>query len=158
MIRKIPVILALGLVFSGPLFAADSYIVQSVAGKVEREVSPGKWEAVREGAVLTGATVINTGLNASLVLKADDKTITIRAMQKGTVENLAAADSAGGVRIGGKILSSKTAINARGTSNTSTASTRASEAVAPRIDWEEIPAEAAESPDPESPEVPAETP
>jgi hypothetical protein len=141
MVQKILAVLALGLVFSGPLFAGDSYTVQSVTGKVEREVAPGKWEAVKESAVLTGATVINTGLNASLVLKEGAKTITIRAMQKGTVENLAAAGSSGGVRIGGKIFSSNTAISARGTSNTSTASTRASEAADPGIEWEDLPAE-----------------
>ncbi|MDR1240226.1 MAG: hypothetical protein LBK27_08925 [Treponema sp.] len=134
--QKIGMVLVLGVVFSGMVFAADPYVVQSVAGKVEREVSPGKWEPVAVGASLTAATVINTGLNSTLVLKNGDKTVTIRAMQKGTVENLAAAGSASGVRIGGKISSSNTAVNARGTSNTSTASTRASEAVAD-VEWAE---------------------
>jgi hypothetical protein len=96
---------------------------------VEREVSPGQWEAVQEGLSLTAATVINTGLNSTLSLKTGDKTVTIKAMQKGTVENLAAAGSSTGVRISGKISSSSLAIRARDTSNTSTASTRASEMV-----------------------------
>jgi hypothetical protein len=120
--------LILGVVFSGVVFAADSYVVQSVAGKVEKEISPGKWEAVSPGSSLSAATVLNTGLNSSLVVKNGDKTVTIKAMQKGTVESLAAAGSSGGVRIGGRISVSNTAVNARGTSNTSTASTRASEA------------------------------
>jgi hypothetical protein len=133
--KKLCVLMILGVVFAGLVFAADPYVVQSVSGKVEREVSPGKWEAVGAGASLTAATVINTGLNSSMVLKNGDKTITIRAMQKGTVENLAAAGSTGGVRIGGRVSSSDTAVSARGTSNTSTASTRASEAAAADVEW-----------------------
>jgi hypothetical protein len=129
--------LILGVVFSAIAFAVEPYVVQSVTGKVEREVFPGKWEPVTVGASLTAATVINTGLNSTLVLKNGDKTITIRAMQKGTVENLAATGASGGVRIGGKISSSKTAISARGTSNTATASTRANEVAAPDVEWEE---------------------
>jgi hypothetical protein len=134
--RKIVMILALGMVCAGLAFAADPYVVQSVTGKVEREVSPGQWEAVNEGASLTAAAVINTGLNSILVLKNGDKTVTIKAMQKGTVENLAAAGSSGAVRISGKISSSTAALRARGTSNTSTASTRASE-VAGDPEWTE---------------------
>ncbi|MDR0624345.1 MAG: hypothetical protein LBG10_07935 [Treponema sp.] len=127
--RNIVMILALGTVCAGLAFAADPYVVQSVTGKVEREVSPGAWEAVEAGAILTPATVINTGLNSTLVLKNGDKTFTIKAMQKGAVENLAAAAGSGSVRISGKISSSTAALRARGTSNTSTASTRASEMV-----------------------------
>jgi hypothetical protein len=134
--KTVILLVVLGLAVSGLVFAADPYIVQSVAGKVEREVAPGRWEALTPGASLTPAAVINTGLNASLVLKNGNKTVTIKAMQKGTVENLAGAESASGVRIGGRISSSDTAISARGTSNTSTASTRASEAVTD-LEWAE---------------------
>jgi hypothetical protein len=135
--QKMIMILVLGVICSGLVFAAEPYVVQSVTGKVEREVSPGKWEAVSAGTSLTAATVINTGLNSTLVLKNGSNTVTIRAMQKGTVENLAAAGTSSGVRIGGKISSSNTAVSARGTSNTSTASTRASEAAASEVEWEE---------------------
>jgi hypothetical protein len=133
--KAILIALILGFVFTGIVFAADSYVVQSVTGKVEREVSPGKWEAIRAGANLSAATVLNTGLNSTLVLKDGAKTITIKAMQKGTVENLALA-AAGGVKIGGKISVSNTAVNSRGTSNVSTASTRASEA-SNDLEWAE---------------------
>ncbi|MDR1318856.1 MAG: hypothetical protein LBJ90_04455 [Treponema sp.] len=127
--KKFVLFLIIGLMFSGILFAADGFVVQSVTGKVEKEVSPGKWEAVREGSTLSAATVLNTGLNSNLVVKNGEKLITIKAMQKGTLESLAAVNSSSGIRIGGRISSSTTAVNARGTSNTSTASTRASEAV-----------------------------
>jgi hypothetical protein len=134
--KKLAFILIIGFVFSGVIFAADRYIVQSVTGKVEKEVSPGRWEAVSEGSGLSAATMLNTGLNSSMVVKDGDKVITIRAMQKGTLESLAAANSSSGVRIGGRISSSTTAVSARGTSNTSTASTRASEAVSAQ-EWAE---------------------
>jgi hypothetical protein len=129
--------ITLGLILAGFVFAVDEYEVQRVTGKVEREVSPGRWEAVAVGAVLTPATVINTGLNSTLVLKTGEQTLTVKAMQKGTVENLTSAGaSSAGVRIGGRVSDSNTATTARGTSNISTASTRASDA-ADDLDWVE---------------------
>jgi hypothetical protein len=79
--RILIIAITLGLVLGGFVFAADGYEVQQVDGKVEREASPGKWEAVAAGAVLTPATVVNTGLNSTLVLKSGGKTFTIKAMQ-----------------------------------------------------------------------------
>jgi hypothetical protein len=126
--KKIIVLaLILGVVLAGLAFA-DGYVVQSVTGKVEREVAPGKWEAVTQGMTLSAATVINTSLNAQLELAEGGKTITIKAMQKGTVESLAGGTSASGVRISGRVTESRTGVSARGTSNISTASTRASDA------------------------------
>jgi hypothetical protein len=134
--RKIVIMLVLGLVLSGLVFAADGYVVQSVSGKVEREVSPGKWEAVTVGMTLSPAVVINTSLNSQLELEGSGKTVTIKAMQKGTVETLAGGASASGLRISGKVTESKTGVSSRGTSNISTASTRASDAAA-GVEWVE---------------------
>jgi hypothetical protein len=133
--KKMLVFLCLGLAVGGMAFA-DGYTVQSVTGKVEREVSPGKWEAVKDGAVLSASAVINTGLNSSLVLMDGGKTVTIRAMQKGAVEALVRSNTVAGVRIGGTVSGSNTAESVRGTSNISTASTRASDA-AEDFDWAE---------------------
>jgi hypothetical protein len=134
--KKFCALLFFGLVFSVMVFAADTYTVQSVTGKVEREVSPGKWEALAVGTTLTGATVVNTGINSTLVLKSGSQSVTVPAMKKGTVETLAAAGSAAGIRIGGKVSGNETAVSARGTVTTSTASTRASEA-AEDLEWAE---------------------
>ena len=134
--KIILMVVVLGVILTGIAFAAESYVVQSVTGKVEREVSPGKWEALKNGATLTGATVVNTGLNSSLVLMSGDNTVTIKAMQKGTIENLASAGASTGVRIGGKISNTSTTVTSRGTASTSTASTRASEA-AKEPEWVE---------------------
>ncbi|MDR1288484.1 MAG: hypothetical protein LBK08_12825 [Treponema sp.] len=133
--KKLFVFLFLALVIGGMAFA-DGYTVQGVTGKVEREVSPGKWEAVKAGSVLSASAVINTGLNSSLVLKDGDRVVTIRAMQKGAVEALIRSNVAAGVRIGGTVSESNTAAGVRSTSNVSTASTRASDA-AEDIDWAE---------------------
>jgi hypothetical protein len=122
-------IVVLGLIGSSAVFALD-YTVQSITGTVEREVSPGKWEAVKAGAVLSDAAVVNVGLNSSLVLKEADKTLTISAMQKGALKSLLQTGAASGIRIGGKVSESNTTISARGTANVSTASTRASDAAA----------------------------
>jgi hypothetical protein len=103
---------------------------------VEREVSPGKWEAVTEGMTLSPATVINTNLNAQLVLDEGGKTVVIKAMQKGALGTLAGGASASGVRISGRVTESRTDTAARGTSNISTASTRASDAAAD-MEWAE---------------------
>jgi hypothetical protein len=129
-------VLVLGFVFSGFLFAADNYTVEKIIGKVEQEVSPGKWVAVKEGATLSAATVLNTGLNSNVVLKVGDAKVTISAMKKGTIKTLIGNSAASGVKIGGKVSESNTSTNARGTSNISTASTRASDA-AQEVEWAE---------------------
>jgi hypothetical protein len=134
--KKICALLLFGLVFSVMVFAVDTYIVQSVAGKVEREVSPGKWEAVTSGMTLTGATVINTGINSVLVLKNDSQSVTVPAMKKGPLETLATTGGGAGIRIGGRVSGSNTSVSARGAVSTSTASTRASEA-AEDLEWAE---------------------
>jgi hypothetical protein len=119
----------LGFVCVSAAFALD-YTVQTIIGTVEREVSPGKWEALKAGTVLSDATVVNVGLNSSLVLQGGDKPLTINAMQKGALKTLVQTGSSSGIRIGGRVSESNTAVTARGTANVSTASTRASDAAA----------------------------
>jgi len=117
----------LGLVFSSMVFAADSYVVQSV-NNVKKEVAPGKWEMVTAGSTLSSSTVLDIGISGNLELKLNEKTFAIKSMKKDTLENLLAADNSGGIKIGGKITSSNIAVNSRAASGTATASTRASDA------------------------------
>lgn len=132
--KLVIVAIALVTLFSGVLFAAETvgdYIVQSVTGKVEREVSANKWEAVVAGMKLPPSAVVNTGLNSSLVLKRGETVIVIKAMQKGPVEKLVAAMGAqsAGIKLGTKIKETGvTADSGQAKSNVSTASTRASDA------------------------------
>lgn len=91
-----------GLMTSAHLFAGEDYTVRSVSGRVERELAPHKWEDITAGMVITASTVINTGINARLVLQAGDELITIQSGQRGTVDQLARLVSASSVRIGGE--------------------------------------------------------
>ena len=77
------------VLFTGTmLFAANSYVVESIVGNVTYESAPGKFEKVKVGQELSASTVLNTGLNSSVVINLDGKSITIKAKQKGTVESL----------------------------------------------------------------------
>ena len=117
--------------------AATEYIVQSVTGKVEFEASAGKWEAVTVGMKLAPSAVVNTGVNSTLVVKVGANSVTIKAMQKDTVEKLTSsvASAKTGVKIGAKATASDvTADSGQSRTNISTASTRASDATKD-IDW-----------------------
>ncbi|HNY21775.1 MAG TPA: hypothetical protein PKO22_06450 [Treponemataceae bacterium] len=123
------------------LFAqpATEYVVQSVTGKVEVETTPGNWDAVTVGMKLAPSAVVNTGLNSSLVLKAADRALKIKAMQKGTIDKLVAAQGTpkSGVKVGAKAkASSANSDDVQGRTNISTASTRASDATKD-IEWTE---------------------
>jgi hypothetical protein len=130
MTKKILIALAFIAFVAGFAVAQDA-IVQKVTGRVEFEASPGKWEVVKVGQKLAPTAVINTKLNASLVLKIGDKLVTIKAMQKGTVAKLSsdklAAGDTGAIKAG-EVKQSSIAVNdTAGNSNISTASTRAAE-------------------------------
>lgn len=113
------------------MFAASgSYIVDSFEGNVSYESAPGKFAKVKVGQELSASTVINTGLNSSVVLKFEDKSITIKAKQKGTVESLfvAAAPAKGGLKKQ-SIAKADAVDSATGSrEGVATASSRASEA------------------------------
>ena len=137
--KKLFFVLALSLVMSASIFAAgNSYKVKQVKGKVTYEATPGNWKSVSVGQELSASTVLNTSLNSSLVLTLDDDDITIKAMQKGTVDNLVASAS-GTAKVGAKkgLKSSSVAGEVSGKSKgTATASSRASEAKED-VDWDE---------------------
>jgi len=108
------------------------YVVQSVTGKVDYEASAGNWKAVTEGLKLSSTAVINTGINSRLIVKTDNRAITIKPLQKGILEDLVSksiATSGSGITIGAKANDSTvTADSGAKRSNVSTASTRASQA------------------------------
>lgn len=96
--KKIIAILVSALLTTVAAFAADSYTVKTVKGKVTYEVSAGKFKEVTVGQVLSISTIINTGVNSTLELTADDQTFTIKPMQKGTVESLITSNTAVGFK------------------------------------------------------------
>ena len=92
--------LFLALFVGTMLFAATgTYVVESVTGNVTYELS-GKTVKVEPGMELSAATVLNTGLNSSVVVKFEGKSVTIKAKQKGSVESLfaLASPSKGGLK------------------------------------------------------------
>ena len=121
--------LSLALLVLGPLCA--DYTVETVSGKVEREVTPGAWEAVKTGDILSPATVVNTKLGAKLVLNDGAKSYSIKQAKKGAVEFLISNGDATEVQVGGTVSAANTSISTRGTANIATASTRASKSAMP---------------------------
>ncbi len=132
-------ILAVVFAVAAVMAFAGDYTVSSVTGKVQYESAPGTWKDIVAGDVLSASTMINTGLNSKLVLTIDDDTLTIKPMQKGTIEKL--LQTSGVVKSGAKgkinVAKSGTAEEKAVTSKgISTASSRASEAKED-LEWEE---------------------
>jgi hypothetical protein len=121
-----------GLFLCLGLGAQERFTVQSVAGNVEREVSSGKWEAVKAGDALTADTVIRTRLNSSLVVRMGEGSVTVGAMQRGVLNDLVRGGSAG-VRIEGRVAETDTTRRSAGGGASPTAAARASEAASELI-------------------------
>ena len=120
------------------VFALGSYKVESITGKVTYESAPGKWVAVKVGQELSASTVVQTSVNSTLVLSSGESKVTVKAMQKGTVESLSSVASAGssGIKKGSSVKSAAVAADTGTSKSVVTASSRASEAKED-LDWDE---------------------
>ncbi|MDR0708553.1 MAG: hypothetical protein LBF77_00630 [Spirochaetaceae bacterium] len=125
--KKMLLVLIVFMAASAAVFA-QSFTVQNVSGRVERETSGGKWEAVNVGDTLTNDSVIRTGIGARLVLASEGRTFSVGAVQTGTVASL--AGSGAGIRIEGRVAQTDTGVVSRTTGRVSTASARAGDAAA----------------------------
>ena len=123
--KKIVVILIVFMAISGAVFG-QSFTVQSVSGRVERDTGGDKWVAVEAGDTLTGEAVIRSGIGARLVLASDGRTFSVGAVQTGTIASLAGSGT--GIRIEGRVAQTDTGEVSRTTGRVSTASARASDA------------------------------
>ena len=94
--KKTFLMIVFAAIFATSAFAANTYVVESVTGKVTSEAAPGSWKNVTVGQELSDSVVVNTGLNSTLVVDSNGTKITIKAMQKGALDGLLAA--AGGVK------------------------------------------------------------
>jgi predicted S18 family serine protease len=123
-------ILLLLIVFMAGAAAAftQSFTVQNISGRVERETSGGRWEAIKAGDTLPGETVIRTGIGARLTLALDGRTFSIGAVQTGPIASL--AGNTAGIRIDGRVAQTDTGEMSLTTGRISTASARASDAAA----------------------------
>jgi len=124
--KKIVVLLVMICILAGSVFA-QSYSVQSVTGRVQREAGNNRVD-VTAGDTLTADTVVHTGVGASLVLREGDRTLTIPAARNGRVGELVSASS--GVRISGNVARVDTGAIGRTTAQVATASARAADAAA----------------------------
>ena len=134
--KKSILLVVLAFFMSVSMFAAGSYKVISVTGKVTFEAAPETWKNVAVGQELSASTVLNTSLNSSVVIaKEDGSEITIKAMQKGTIDSLVGVASSQGKK--GVIKTSSVADDVEVTSKgTATASSRASDAKED-LDWDD---------------------
>ena len=110
--------------FAAGMVFAQSYTVQSVAGRVQREAGSNRID-VKVNDTLTSDTVIHVGVGASLILKDADKTYTVSAARRGKLEELISASS--GVRITGNVTRADVGTTGRTTGQVATASARASD-------------------------------
>ncbi|MCL2044467.1 MAG: hypothetical protein FWG89_10045 [Treponema sp.] len=123
--KKIAFVMLIALAVTATI-SAQTYTVQSVTGRVQREAGNSRID-IAVGDVLSADTVIHTGIGAALVLHDGERTVTIPAAQNG--KRLAELVTSGsGIRIGGNVVQVDTgaAGNIRG--HTQTASTRSAEA------------------------------
>ncbi|MDR2477781.1 MAG: hypothetical protein LBD48_00555 [Treponema sp.] len=123
--KKTLLMVIIGLALAGTAFA-QSYAVQNCTGRIEREVSGGKWEALKTGDILTADMTIRTGVNSSLVLKSGEQTFVIGAVQTGKVSVL--AGNTVSIRIEGKVSQTDTGSVSRSNIRVGTASARAGDA------------------------------
>lgn len=106
--------------------------IVSVTGNVKYEVMQGEWAPVKLDSELTLKTIINTGINSTLVFETTDKEIiTIKAMKKGLIVDFMNSNDSGfsGINLNGTLTNSDVnADDIQERTNIGTASTRASEA------------------------------
>ncbi len=109
----------------------QTFTVLSVKGNVKYEVSNNEWALVTLDTLLTLTSKINTGINSTLEIQSDKKILTIKAMKKGTLEELLNTNKTGfsGIKLKGSLTkSSANADDVQERTNIGTASTRASDA------------------------------
>jgi hypothetical protein len=108
--------------------SAESYTVQEVTGRVERDAGGGRWETVTAGDTLRADAVIRTVIGSSLTVRAGDQVLAVGPMKTGKLEDI--AGSGGVIRIQGRVSEVETGAVARGTGRVNTASARAGDAAA----------------------------
>ena len=129
------IVLAVLIVFAVTMaVSAQSYIVQEVTGRVERDAGGGKWELISVGETLKGDMTIRTVIGANLTVKTGEEILAVGPMKNGKLVDL--VGSASVIQIQGKVAETDTSAVSRRTARVSTASARASSAAA-EIDVEE---------------------
>lgn len=138
--KKMCVLLLVAAAVVSSVFAEKKaqYKVESVTGKVTYEASANEWAPVTNGMMLEEGTMVNTGLNSTLVVVLDGAKTTIKPMKKGKLGELVAlASKKGTVKVGSQITKSDvTDDDTKTTKGVATAASRASEAKED-VEWDE---------------------
>ncbi|MDR3248603.1 MAG: hypothetical protein LBT39_07440 [Treponema sp.] len=117
-------VLFTALVIAG-VYGDGGFTVQKINGAVERE-SSGQWIEVSVGEVLNPATLIRTGVSASLVVEADGRSFTVRARQPRPIGELAINETPG-IRKSSTVAETDTSRQDRSTARIFTNSSRQSD-------------------------------
>ncbi|GHV94843.1 hypothetical protein AGMMS50293_11630 [Spirochaetia bacterium] len=119
----------MGMVMAAAAFAqsaaGESFTVQEVKGRVEREVSAGNFAPVQAGDTLAAGAVLKTGVGSSLTLKSGDKVYKISGVNTGKKVAELVSGSGSGIQISGRAVQTNTDEVGRTTSRIGTASARA---------------------------------
>ena len=107
---------------------AQSYTVQEISGRVERDAGGGKWELVKVDESIKAGTVIKTGIGASLKVKIDDQELIVGPAKTGKIEEIAGKGV--GINLQSKVSETDTSAAGRSSGSAVTASARAGSAAA----------------------------
>ena len=116
------------MIIAATCIFAQSYVVDEVTGRVEKETGSGKWELIKAGDKLSADTIIKTGMGSTLKVKLDDKVLTVPPVKNGKLGELAGSSNA--VQIQSRVSQTDTAEVSRSSASAVTASARASNAAA----------------------------
>jgi hypothetical protein len=108
--KLLGIVFVLLLIAGGALWAQESFIVQSVFGRISKDFG-NKREEVKVGETLTGNTVLRTGINSSITLKSGEKTYTIGAVQNGEISMLVTENP--GIRLENRVARTNQAAGGR---------------------------------------------
>lgn len=137
--KKVFLVIVILILAGTALFAEkkSTYKIENIVGKATYEVSNGEWVDLKVGTVLAAEANISVGLNSTVTVSLDGKSVTIKPMKKGKIDDLfTASGSMSGVKVGSLVTSSDIADAAATKKATVTASSRASEAKAD-VEWDE---------------------
>ncbi|MDR3020738.1 MAG: hypothetical protein LBU66_07530 [Treponema sp.] len=105
--------------------SAQSFTVQEVTGRVEREAG-GAWTQVSVGDTLTADAVVRTAIGASFIVRNGTDVASVGALKNGKISELISGST--GIQIQGNVSQTDTGAASRNLSRVSTASARASDA------------------------------
>jgi len=85
---------------------AQDYTVQEVSGRVEKDLGNGNWAVVKPGEILRRETIIRTGIDAFVTVKAGEQSLRVDSSKTGKITEI--AGNRGAIQIQGKVAEADT--------------------------------------------------